>query len=105
MCANAADFFVARKEKPRLNCRQIMCPYESEATATIVAADALRGRKNISVVRRVDFPNGLFVNGVHVCDKHDGRDALDENEVTATDERFTFEAFAEPPKKLFLSGT
>lgn len=82
-----------------------MCPYESEATATIVTADSLRGRKDISVGRRANFPNVLFVNGVEVSDKHDGRDTLDENEVTATDERFALKFFAEPPKKLFLSGT
>lgn len=105
LCANAAEFFLASKQKPRLNCRQIMCPYESEATATIVTADSLRGRKDISVGRRANFPNGLFVHGVEVSDKHDGRDTLDENEVTATDERFALKFFAEPPKKLFLSGT
>ena len=80
-----ADFLVATEQKPRLDFGKAVDFDECKDAATIVAANALRTHQNISVSRDADVFDVLFVNGVEVCDEHDGSFSMDENEIALAD--------------------
>ncbi len=77
---------------------------ESKDATAIIAANALRAHDDVAVSRDADVFDGLFVNGIHVCDKHDGSLPVNENEIAFADERLSLEFFAEAFEKLLLSG-
>ena len=104
LCAQPANFFVASEEQPRLDLRGQVDFDESENTATIVAANALRRHEDISVFRRADLFGGLGVNSVEVSDQHDGSGTANEYEVALAEKCFAFELFSEEFKQLLLRG-
>ena len=100
-----ANFLVTAEEKPRFNLRGQEDMDESKATATIVAANALRTHDDIFVSGNADVFDGMFVNGVQMSNKHDWSLPVDENEITLADKRLAFEFFTKPLEELFLSRT
>ena len=99
-----ANFLVATEQEPRLDFGKPIDFDESKDAATIVAANALRAHDDVAVSGNADVANGFFVNGVEVCDEHDGRDAFDENEIAFAEQRVAFEFFSEAFEELLLSG-
>ena len=63
-----ANFFVATEKKPRLNLCVLINFYESKTTAPVIAANALRGHKDIFVSGEANVADRCFVNGVEMSD-------------------------------------
>lgn len=99
-----ADFLVAKEKKPGFDFGETVNFAKSKVTAPVIATNALREHKDISVIRKANIANGLFMNCVHVGDQHNGSLSVNENEITLADERLAFEFFAEPLEKLLLRG-
>ena len=99
-----ADFLVTAEQEPRLDFCELVNFDESENATAIIAANALRGHEDISVSGEANIANRLFMNGIKVCDEHDGSLSANEYEITFTNERFAFEFFGEPLEKLLLRG-
>lgn len=98
-----ADFLVTRKQGPRLDFGKTVDFDESENAATIVAANALRAHEDVFVRGKADVANGFFVNGIEMCDEHDGSLPVDENEITLVEQSIGFECFGEAFEELLLS--
>ena len=100
-----ANFLVTAEEKPRFNLRGQEDMDESKATATIVAANALRAHDDIFVSGNADVFDGLFVNGVQMRNKHNGSLPVNEKEIALADERLALEFFAKTLEQLLLRGS
>ena len=81
-CAKPANFFIATEQEPRLDFGKLVNFYESENATAIIAANALRGHKDISVSGEANIANGLFMDGIEMSDEHDGSLSLNENEIS-----------------------
>ena len=80
-----ANFFVATEQEPRLDFGKTVGFDESEDAATIVAANTLRAHDDVAVNGKANVADRFFVNGVKVCDEHNGSLPMDENEIALAD--------------------
>ena len=101
----SANSFVTAEQEPRFDFGKAVDFYEGEYTATIVAANALRTHDDVAVSGSADVANRLFVNGVEMCDEHNGSLSMDKNKIVFVEQSVSLEFFGEPFEKLLLRGT
>ena len=100
-----ADLLITAEQKPRLDFGKAVDFDESKDAATIVAANALRAHDDVAVNGKANVADRFFVNGVKVCDEHNGSLPMDENEIALAEQSIALEFFSKAFEKLLLRGT
>lgn len=100
-----ADFLITGEEKPRFNLRGMEDVTKSENATAIIAANTLGTHENIFIRGKANVADWFIMNGVQMCDQHDGSLPVNEDKIAFADESSALENFAEPFKELLLSGT
>lgn len=101
---DTANFLVSSEQEPRFNLRGAEDVDESKATTTVIAANALRRHKDITVSGSTNVAYRFFVHRVEMCDEHNRSLPANEDKVTLADERLALEFLAEPLEELLLRG-
>ena len=79
------NFLITAEQEPRLDFGEAINFDESKNATAIIAANALRGHKDIFISGEANIANGLFMNRIKMSNEHDRSLPVNENEIGFAD--------------------